>query len=337
MRILVLGGTGVISRGIVKELLKRNHEVTVFNRGKRNVLFDREVREIIGDRQDRDDFESSMKKEKFDVVIDMICLHPDDAASTIRAFGDTTKQIIVTSSVAAYKRPHKSLPIVEEKEELTDDARWSYGFYKAEIERYLQKVTAEKKARVTVIRPSLTFGPGGTNLGVLRQNYGIVDRIRKGKPLVMFGDGTSPFSFTFVPDLARGYAGVVGNEKTYGETYHICNEDRHLWDDLYLEFGRIVGMEPHIVHLPSEILYHGAPKLFDHLFFEKKYAGIFDNSKIRTVIPGYTADISLNEGLRMMLRWYEAEANQLDPEKDTLEDRLAALHSDWMHHISEVL
>jgi nucleoside-diphosphate-sugar epimerase len=336
MRILVLGGTGVISRGIVNALLNENHEVSVFNRGKRNVSFNGEVHEIVGDRQNREAFESSMKKERFDVVIDMICLHPDDAASTLRAFGENTEQIIVTSSVAAYKRPHKSLPVVEEKEELTDDVRWSYGFYKAEMERLLQKAIAEKRMNVTIIRPSLTFGPGGANLGVFRQNYGVADRIRKGKPLVVFGDGTAPFSFTFVPDLARGYAAVAGNKKTYGETYHICNEDRHIWEDLYLEFGRILGREPDIVHIPSEILFHGAPHLFDHIFFEKKYAGIFDNSKIRTAVPGYRASISLNEGVRMMLEWYEAEANQVDPEKDALEDRISALHAEWIRQVANL-
>jgi len=336
MKILVLGGTGVISRGIVKELLSRNNEVTVFNRGRRIVSFGGNVKEIVGDRQDRERFESLMKKERFDVVIDMICLHPDDAASTIRAFGGTADQIIVTSSVAAYKRPHKSLPISEVNEELSDDPRWRYGFLKAEIERLLQTAIVRERANITIIRPSLTFGPGGANLGVLRQNFGIADRIRRGKPLVMFGDGTTPFSFTFVPDLARAYAEVAGNRKTFGEAYHICSEERHIWEDLYTEFGSLVGKEPLVVHLPSEMLYRGAPDLFDHIFFEKKYAGIFDNAKIRTAVPGFRTEISLREGLRMMLEWYEAEGHSADPEKDLLEDRLADMHARWMEQIRDL-
>lgn len=329
MNVLVLGGTGVISRAIVNRLLEKNHTVTVFNRGNRNVSFDQSVREITGDRQDRVDFESRMRQESFDAVIDMICFNEADARSTIAAFGDRTDQIVTCSSGAVYQRPCRSVPTVESDELLYDDPTFAYAYHKAEAERYLNEVGRSQKIPITIIRPSLTYGEGSANIGILRQNFGIVDRIRKGKPLVMFGDGTIPWSFTFAPDLAKAFVGVLGNEKAYGQSYHACSEERTLWNDLYLEFGKILGIEPHIVHIPTDLLYTADPEMFGHLHYEKSFTGLFNNSKINNAVPEFVCDISLNAGLKMILAWFEKEANQVDPEKDALEDRLVELYKGW--------
>ena len=336
MKILILGGTGVISRSIVDQLLQGNHEVSVYNRGTRSLLFQREVRQIIGDRSDRSRFEQEMRRESFDVVIDMICFNEADARSTVRAFQDNAGQIMITSSVAAYKRPYVTVPTVESAERLWDDPVFPYAFHKAEMERYLQGVMAAENLPVTIVRPSLTFGPGAANIGILRQNYGIVDRIIKGKPLVMFGDGSTSWSFTFVPDLARGFVALAGNPGAVGEAFHVTSDFRNVWEDLYREFGRIVGIEPRIVHIPSEVLYKAAPSLCNHLYYEKTYAGLFDNSKIKSVAPGYEATISLAEGVRMLYDWFEADAKTVDPAKDALEDRLVAAQQTFADSVANI-
>lgn len=336
MKVLILGGTGVISRSIVDRMLEKNYEVTVFNRGKRNLPFKGYVEQLVGDRSNRDEFESMMRKRHFDVVIDMICFNEEDAKSTVRAFRDSAGQIIVTSSVAAYKRPYHTVPTVEEAEELWDNPVFPYAFHKAEMERYLHKVIKEEKLPITIIRPSLTFGPGAANIGVLRQNYGIIDRIKKGKPLVMFGDGSTSWSFTFAPDLARGYAELAGNEKAYGQAYHVTSEFRNTWEDLYLEFGKIIGIEPKIIHVPSEILYKMAPNLCNHLYFEKTFAGLFDNSKIKRDAPNFKAEITLNEGLRTICDWFEREANTIDLEKDALEDKIVNAYNEMLGKLTNL-
>jgi nucleoside-diphosphate-sugar epimerase len=329
LKVLIIGGTGVISRCIVEELLGQQHEVVLFNRGKRSTSFGREVEVITGDRYDYEQFAETMRNRRFDAVIDMISFHARDAESTVSTFGGQVEQMIFTSSVAAYKRPYRSIPTREESEELFHQPEFAYAFQKAEMERYLQRQIQEKQLPVTIIRPSLTYGIGGANIGVLRQNVGIVDRIRKGKKLVMFGDGTVPWQFTFAPDLAKGFAGVVGNRRTFGESYHITNEEPHVWEDLYREFGSILGIEPSIVHIPSELLYMAKPELFNHLWFEKSYAGVFDNSKIKRDVPGWQATISLRQGLCSMVEWYEREGHTPDPAKDQLEDQLVGLHEEW--------
>ncbi len=329
MNVLVLGGSGVISRAIVNLLLEKKHTVTVFNRGSRTLPYNGEVRQITGDRLDREDFESRLRRESFDAVIDMICFNEADARSTVAAFRDNSAQIIICSSVAAYKRPYRSIPTVESAESLFDDPSFEYAWNKAQVERYLGEEFRSCQLPVTIIRPSLTYGPGAANVGVLRQNYGIIERIRKGKPLVMFGDGSTPWSFTFAPDLAKAFVGVIGNPKTFGQAYHACSEERCRWEDLYLAFGRVLGIEPRIVHISSELLVAADPELFSHLYLEKTFPGLFDNAKIRSVIPDFTCDISLHDGITMMVEWFEKEANQVDPVKESMEDRLVELFLGW--------
>ena len=336
MRVLVLGGTGVISRAIVNQLLEDNHEVIIYNRGNRELPFAGEIEQIHGDRLNRDVFESAMQKSNFDAVIDMICFNAEDAKSTIAAFRDSAEQIVICSSIAAYKRPYKTVPTIESSEELWDDPVFTYAFDKAEMERYLHRVIQDENLPITIIRPSLTFGPGAVNIGVLRQNYGIIDRIRKNKPLVMFGDGSTSFSFTFVSDLARGFAGVLGKNETYGQAYHFTSEERTIWEDLYLELGRIVGKTPRIIHIPAELLYKAAPNLCGHLYFEKTYAGLFDNSKIKKAVPGLKTDLSLNAGMQIIVDWWEKEANTIDPEKEALEDKLVDLHNTWSDQVKNL-
>ena len=337
MKVLVLGGTGVISREIVKLLLEKQHSVTVYNRGSRQVAFSDEVRVITGDRSERQRFETRMRGESFDAVIDMICFNEADARSTVAAFRDSGAQLVICSSVAAYKRPYRSVPTVESAETLFDDPVFGYAYDKAQAERYLNTVTERGEAPITIIRPSLTYGPGAANIGVLRQNYGIIERIRKGKPLVMFGDGSTPWSFTFTPDLAKAFVGVLGNEQTYGEAYHACSEERCRWEDLYLAFGRVLGEEPKIVHIPSELLMAADPGLFSHLYYEKTYVGLFDNAKIRGVIPEFSCAITLDDGITMMVEWFEREASQVEPEKEALEDALVSLHADWKKQMQALL
>jgi len=334
MKVLVLGGTGNISRAIVSRLLRQNHDVTVFNRGNRKLVFERDVRTLTGDKNDRPRFEEQMRKEQFDAVIDMISFSREDAESTVRAFEGRVGHLIVCSSSAVYKRPTRSIPIREDAEELFDNPRHDYAFRKAEMERYLGQIHEQRNLPVTIIRPSLTYGPGGYNIGVLRQNYNIIDRIRKGKPLVMFGDGTTPWNFTFAPDLAKGFTDILGNPETFGRQYHVTSEEARIWEDLYTTFGKILGKEPWIVHIPSELLMTAAPNLCSHLYYEKMYAGLYDNSKIRSVVPDFRAEISLEEGLAMMLEWFESEGGPLDREKDALEDKLVQFHQSWSRDLT---
>ncbi|WP_163536132.1 NAD-dependent epimerase/dehydratase family protein [Gracilibacillus sp. YIM 98692] len=337
MKVLVIGGTGVISREVVKQLAEANHHVIVFSRGnKKETLFQDKVEHIYGDKGQKQTFMEQMHEVDVEIVIDMISFHEEDARTTLEAFSSKAEQIIFTSSVAAYQRPYPFLPAREAQLSLTKDPSFRYAYEKAEMERYLQQKIKEESLPITIIRPSLTFGVGGMNVGVLRQNVNIVHRIEQGKPLVLFGDGTTPWNFTFVPDLAKAYVGLVGNKEAYGEDFHITNEEHSTWKDLYEAFGKAVHKEPEIVYIPSSWLYEVNTSLFDHIYYEKCYAGLFDNAKLRKVLPDYEATISLEKGIQMMVQWYKAEQKLVDQKKAWLEDLLVAFHHDSLVQIKNI-
>lgn len=337
MKVIVLGGTGVISSQISQQLWEAGHEVTICNRGSKKLPNAERYEWIVGSKTDAAAFQSLMSGRSFYVVIDMISFSEQDARITLDAFRGRAGQFIFCSTGAAYKRPFLTTPVREEGELLFDDPAFPYAYEKALMEQYLQRVIQEEGLAITIIRPSLTYGIGAANLGVLRQNYNIVHRIRNGLPLLMFGDGKLPWSFTFAPDLAKAFVGAVGNERTFGQAYHATSEENRIWDDLYLEFGRILGVEPKIVHLPTELLMKADPDMFAHLHYEKSYAGLFDNTKVKRDIPAFQVSITLNEGLRMMLDWYEREGHTVDEGKMQLEDRLTAIHSEWSRGLESFL
>lgn len=334
MNVLVIGGTGVISRSIVSELLKENYEVSILNRGRSTLRFDGDVEWITQDRHDHEGFVSSLEGRKFDAVIDMVSFNKEDARQTVEVCGKATEHLIICSTVAAYTRPYRSVPTVEESEELTDDPGFAYAYNKAEMERYLMEVGANRGLPITRIRPSLTFGDGARNVGVLRENMGAVERIRAGKPLVMFGDGLTPWSFSFAPDVARGIVSLIGKEAAFGEAFHVSSEQRSLWRDLYLEMGAIVGKTPELVYIPSKYLYEAMPDLCAHLYREKSFPGLFDNGKLRSVVPGFSARISLREGLESLVESWERDGLAGDPEKDVLADRLIATTQEFTARLS---
>jgi len=320
MKILVLGGTGSISARVIDAGIFAGHEMYAFNRGSREG--NKNAVTIIGDRHSYD--LKRLAKLHPDVVIDMIAFDPSDAKDTIDAFDSCCGQIIFTSSIAAYERPYKSMPVKESAEGLLTSDAYTYGYLKAEMERYIDSRKGDMKTPITVVRPSLIFGVGGMNMGLMRQNYNIFDRIKNGRPMVMLGEGVIPWGFTFSPDIARAYIALCGNEKAFGESFHFANDTFHNIEDLYLEAGRILGIEPKLAYIPTEKLYKEDPVLFGHYYHEKKYPSLFSIEKFRYAVGDFKFEYDLSKGLMMMLEWYESVGIGLDIQKDEYESLLCS-------------
>lgn len=330
MKVLVLGGTGVISRQIVKQAVEANHDVTVFNRGMRkDVVTPKGAKVIIGDRKNKEQFEAQMRALDIDVVIDMISFNVEDAKQLLDLFGEKCKQIITTSSSSAYERPYKSMPAREDQEVLTMDDSFAYGFNKAEMDRYLQTQYGKHNAGITIIRPCLTFGEGSSTVGNFRQNINIARRIEQGKPLVMLGEGVIPWSFTFAPDLAMAYVLACGNENTYNDHFHVTNTEVVVWEDLYRAIGKVVGKEPKFAYISSALLRKMYPSLCTHLNYEKVYCAVFSNDKIQKAIPEYKPQITLEQGMKDLMAWWEEIGLPFDEEKDKMEDDICAAYADF--------
>lgn len=335
MDILIIGGTGNISRQIVKQGIALGYNVTMVNRGSKDPEECRGAKAIIADRK-APGFESYFKGLSFDVVIDVICYDVPDAQQTLEIFADKAKQIIFTSSSAVYKRPPVSFPIDEDKEELTEDSSFPYGFKKANMERYLYTQMGKVGCAITIIRPSLTFGPGGANLGMLRQNRNLVRRIQEGRPVITMGEGVMPWAFTFTPDLAKGYLMSCLNERTYNDFFQVCSYIPCLWEDLYRAIGRAVGKEPKLCYIPSDVLYKVDPALFGHLSVEKKYFHVFAVDKFRRACPEFRIDYDLDKGVEMMIEWWKRNNFPFDDSKDRLEDRLCQEYERFTEAMSRI-
>lgn len=328
MKILILGGTGAISREIVRQAVEQGHDVTIFNRGSRTSPLEGKIHVLTGDRKDEAAFTRLMAPVHPDVVIDMICFQESDARQTLETFSGKAEQLIFTSSIAAYQRPYHSFPVREERETLRTDPAFAYGFHKAEMERYLQAEMGRSSTAVTILRPSLTFGAGAANFGILRQNRNVARRIREGKPVVMTGEGVIPWSFTFTPDLASAFLLACGNKAAYNDCFHVTNTELVVWEDLYRALGRAVGREPILYPVPSALLREVDPQ-YAHLYYEKVHFSYFSNEKFQRAAPDYAPQITLDEGVRQLAEWWEASDFPYDPEKELLEDNICRLYEQF--------
>ena len=321
MNVLVIGGTGVISSRIVDELVERNDRVSIVNRGKTGSSPRSDVILRIADRKDLLVFKTACTTETYDVVIDMICFDIHDAKQTIELFRNRTKQIIICSTVSVYKRPYVTLPVQEDSEKLMDDPIFPYSYHKARMEEFLFEAYRQHGVPITIVRPSLTFGAGTRNLGTFRQNFTIIERIKAGKPLVVCGDGHHPWTYSFAPDVATAIISLMGQDQAIGEAYHVTSEEHRVWEDLYREFGRLLGVEPHLVHVPSKMLCDSNPELCAHLYFEKSYAGIFSNDKRHALVEKrIPCRYTLSSGVRLVYESWLKDGLKADPLKDRYED-----------------
>ena len=325
MKILVLGGTGVISRAIICEGFRAGHEMLALNRGQRKVDFETAPQTILADWSDAEQFHQKTRGLDVDVVIDVLCRTEADARRTLESFGGKTRQWIFTSSSAAYQKPFAHSPVREAEAALWASDEYGYAYHKAQMEAYLFAQMREKDMPITIVRPSLTYGEGCANIGVLRQNANIVHRIRQGKPLLLYDDGSTVFTFTFAPDLARGYLSLCLNPAGYNQDFHITSRNTASMADYYRAFGHLVGCEPRFAYLPSRKLYEIDRDQFEHIWYEKRFDHVFSLDKIKQASPAWEPQISLEQGLRHMVSWWEAQGMPLDQEKDALEDRLCEM------------
>jgi nucleoside-diphosphate-sugar epimerase len=327
MRTLVLGGTGVVSGGILRELLRRGHQVTVFHRGK-TLLREHGVVEIFGDRHDRRRFEALMRALRFDAVMDVLCFNREDAESAFRAFRGRVKHFLHTSSVCAVGVPTTKV-ICDESEPYHPIT--GYGRGKAESEKFYLWAWRRHRFPVTIIRPSHTYGPGGGwVLGTLLHDWEwdceTVNRIRRGKPIVVHGDGTTLWQSCYADDVGKAFAGALGKPWVRGEIYNACGRDIITWDEYYRRVGKAAGRRPRLVHLPTDIIVKGAPEQATGFLREiAQFHGAYSTDKIRRHIPEFEPRIGVVEGTRRHIRWLAKEGRLRKAPKRPYEDALARL------------
>ena len=316
MKVCIVGGTGNISSSIVKLLLEQNHEVTCYNRGKSGSV-PKGVRVIIGDRRDQGDFEKKMKSEFFDAAIDMYCFNAKEASSSIRAF-ENVSHFIMCSTVCTYGVDFSSLPVTEEHS-LKPIA--SYGQNKAEADAVFLEAHTKNKFPVTIIKPSTTYGPKS---GLLRQvgsqDFSWIDRIRKGKPIIVCGDGNAIHQFLHVDDAAFVFVNILKKEHCIGQTYNLVNREYFTWADYHKLAMKILGRDCKLIGVPFNNLEKLKVPGFDLCREVFSHHAYFSSEKLYRDLPEFNSKINLEEGMKGVIDSLDKENRIANSNNQNWED-----------------
>jgi nucleoside-diphosphate-sugar epimerase len=319
MRVLIIGGTGMIGSSIARVLLERGDEVSILSRGQSGRSVPPGARHLPGDRTDAGFADELRAGPMFDCVIDMVCFRPAEAEAAIRAFSGRTGQYILTSTVDVYRKPATRYPYREDEPYGGISA---YAQDKIRCEQLLLDAHERGGFPVTVIRPAATYGDRHPPVHTLGRSTTYLDRLRRGKPIVVHGDGSSFWVSCHADDVAGAFAGAAGNALAIGRAYHAAGEEWLTWDDRHRALALAIGApEPRLVHIPTDALIRLAGRRADLVRDNYRFNSIFDNGAARADL-GFEYTITLAEGLP---RWYASleEAGMiLDSVLDPLDDRL---------------
>ena len=256
---------------------------------------------------------------EFDVVVDWLAFGTDHIQQDLDLFEGRTGQFVFISSASAYQTPPQRLPITESTP--LRNPYWEYSRNKIACEDMLTAAYRERGFPVTIVRPSHTYDRTSIPF---QEGWTLIDRIRRGAEVVVHGDGTSLWTLTHHEDFARGFVPLLGHSRTIGDAFHITSDDALTWDQITQILARAAGAEAKIVHVPSEAIAAVDKGWGDGLVGDKAHSMVFDNSKLRTVVPEFRATIPYEQGAREVLDWYDADESRrvVDPAMDALVDRL---------------
>ncbi len=323
MKVLFIGGTGNISTSCTHDAVARGIELYHLNRGSAKGRVPDEVQTILGDIRKTDEVTKLLSGLRFDAVVDWIAFTPDHIAADIELFSGRTAQFIFISSASVYHKPVRHHVITESTP--AHNPYWKYSQEKIACEQMLWKAYTENGFPATVVRPSHTYSDGWfpTTFG---HDFTIPQRMLDGRPVVVHGDGSSLWTITHTDDFAKGFNGLLGDHRAIGETFHITGDEQLSWDEIHRAIGRALGAEPKLVHAPSEIIARLSPEYGPGLIGDKGASVVFDNTKIKRYVPGFTATIPFHEGMRRSVRWIETnpQKRRINGETDALIDRLVA-------------
>jgi nucleoside-diphosphate-sugar epimerase len=309
VKILFIGGTGNISSTLSQMLVDRGHELHLLNRGlSLKHPLPKGAKVIPGDVH-AGALPEALRGARYDVVVDWIAFTVADVERDLAWFGGaseaaTAGQFVFISSASAYQKP-PSHPVITESTPLANPY-WEYSRNKIACEERLMAAYRATGFPMTIVRPSHTYDTI-VPVAVGRSDYTIVDRIRRGKPVIVHGEGTSLWTLTHADDFARAFIGLCGNPRTIGHAFHITSDEWLTWDQILRLVGRAAGAEPRIVHVPSAFIARIDPDTGAGLLGDKSWNALFDNSKIKSFVPGWAAQIPFSEGIRRTVAWFDAD------------------------------
>jgi nucleoside-diphosphate-sugar epimerase len=323
LKVVFIGGTGIISSACAAHALTAGHDVTLVNRGTtatRPIPDGVTVRNA--DVRDPDAMRAALGHVDFDVAVDFVAYAPAHVQADIDVLSGRIGQYVFISSASAYHKPPRRLPIRESTP--LHNPFWQYSRDKIACEELLLAAYRDTGFPAVVVRPSHTYDR--TSLPILG-GWTQIERMRRGEPALVHGDGTSLWTLTHHADFAAAFTALIGNTRTLGEAYTITSDDVLTWNQVYLLLAAAAGVaSPQLVHVASETIAAAEPDWGPGLLGDKSHSMVFDNTKIKAVAPGWAARIPFEQGAREMVAWHDADpARRIsDPHVDEVIDKLIA-------------
>ncbi|WP_404425530.1 SDR family oxidoreductase [Nibricoccus sp. IMCC34717] len=318
MRILLIGGTGIISTACTELAIRLGHDVHLLNRGRRDLPAG--AKALIADLKDPNSMRAALEGKTWDVVVNFLAFGPEDVAADLARFSGRTAQYVFISSASAYQRPSRHY-LVTEGTPLANPF-WEYSRQKIAAEEVLMRAHRESGFPCVIVRPSLTYSRFQVTLAVnsWARSYTVVDRMRRGLPVIVPGDGSSLWTITHNTDFAKGLVGLLGNAQTHGHAFHITSDEVMTWDQYYLAVAKAAGVDaPRLVHIASDFLAAASPEMLGTLVGDKATSCVFDNSKIKRFVPGFCCTVPYHQGIAETLAWFDA-----DPARRLIDDEVNA-------------
>jgi nucleoside-diphosphate-sugar epimerase len=325
MKILFIGGTGIISEAVSRFVIESGNELYLLNRGNRLEFVPYGAKLINGDIRDTENCKEILKDHFFDVVVNWIAFTPEHVQNDVEVFSGNTNQYIFISSASAYQKPPCNY-IVTESTPLYNPY-WQYSRDKIACEDLLIHEYRNNHFPITIVRPSLTYGnamiPAALNSWL--HPWSLVDRMKKGKKIIVHGDGTSLWTMTHNEDFARGFIGLIGNTKAIGHAFHITSDEVLSWNQIYRSIGDAVDIEPNIIHIPTDFIVSISPDHQGTLLGDKSVSVVFDNSKIKQFVPNYVPSIPFDKGIKKTTAFFLSH-----PEKCSVDEN-------WDHLMDQII
>ncbi|WP_129338167.1 NAD-dependent epimerase/dehydratase family protein [Cellulomonas endophytica] len=315
LKVLFIGGTGVISSASTSLAAERGLELTLLHRGTGRRPVPAGVETLTADVRDPAAVRAALRDREFDAVVDWVAFTPDHVRADVELFEGRTGQYVLISSASAYQTPPARLPITESTP--LRNPYWQYSRDKIACEDVLVAAYRDRGFPATIVRPSHTYD---RTLVPLDGGWTALERMRRGKEVVVHGDGSSLWTLTHHTDFARGFVPLLGHPRTLGEAFHITSDDVLTWDQITRALAAAAGVEARIVHVPSDVIAAEDPGWGASLLGDKTHSAVFDNAKLRTVVPDYVATVPFERGAREIVAWHDE-----DPARRVLDERLDRL------------
>lgn len=327
MKILFIGGSGVISRASTEQTIAAGHELWLLNRGQRRPIAG--ARSLVADMTDIEGVRAALRGHTWDVVVQWIAFTPADLRRDLELFRGTTRQYVFISSASVYQKPLAHYLITESTPR--ENPHWEYSRLKIACEEELEAAHRATGFPGVIVRPSLTYGEDQVPLvlNAWGQSWTTIDRMRRGAPVIIPGDGNSLWTITHNTDFAQGLIGLFGNPDTIGQAFHITSDEVLTWNQIFRQAAQAAGVTaPRFVHIPSDFLISCVPAVEGTLLGDKAVSAVFDNAKIKRFVPGFAAKTRFADGIRRTVAWFEADParQQIDEATNRRWDKLAAAY-----------